>query len=206
MKQFPFKPMLAVGIAALTLSTAAIARPPFGGHGGDVTIADVEAKHAERISKVDSDGNGLISEAEFLAAKHSRKGGPGMHGGPGGPRHGGRTGGGPMGPDFEFDPEAIEDSVFVQLDADQNGTLSRTEFSREKVGAARGTAMRKAIFAELDTNQDGSLSADELPDPMERLRTLDTDGDGKVTRAERKAHWQNRRGSGGDSAPAGTGG
>lgn len=206
MKRLPLKPMLAVGIAALTLSTAAVARSPFGGHGGDVTIADVEARHTERISKIDSDGNGLISEAEFLAAKHSRTGRPGMRGGPGGLRNGGgRMGGGPMGPDFEFDPEAIEEAVFTQLDADQNGALSRTEFTREKVESARGNAIRKAMLAELDANHDGSLSAEELPNPVERLRALDSDGDGKVTRSERKVRWQNRADSGQSGTPAGTG-
>jgi Ca2+-binding EF-hand superfamily protein len=112
---------------------------------------------------------------------------------------------GPLGPDFEIDFEAVEDSVFKALDTDQNGMLSRTEFSREKVKTARGNAIRKAIFAELDANHDGALSADELPSPVEHLRALDADGDGKVTREERRAHWRNRGAAGHPGAPAGTG-
>lgn len=109
-----------------------------------------------------------------------------------------------MGPGFDIDFEAIEESVFTELDADHNGSLSRAEFTREKVEAARGKAFRKVMFMELDANDDGALSADEMPDPVARLKALDSDGDGKVTREERKAHWRNR---GGDkpAAPGGTG-
>lgn len=214
MIRFSRKPLIAaVGAAALTLSVTALAHPPFfpgggpgGARNGEIVIADVEAKHAEHIAKVDADGNGMISEAEFLAAEGHPHGGPGFHGPRGGPHHRGpgMGGPGPMGPGFDIDFEAIEESVFTELDADHNGSLSRAEFTRDKVEAARGKAFRKVMFMELDANDDGALSADEMPDPVARLKALDSDGDGKVTREERKAHWRNR---GGDqpAAPGGTG-
>ncbi len=196
MIRFSKKPlMIALGAAALTLSVSAMARPPFApssNGGGDVTIADVEAKQAERIAKIDTDGNGLISLAEFLAGKASRPHEAGFHGRPPSPGMGGPGMRGAMGADFDIDFETVEDSVFAELDSDNSSTLSRSEFTRDRVEVARGNAFRKAVFAELDTNNDGSLSSDEMPNPVERLRALDTDGDGTVTREERKTHWQNR--------------
>lgn len=218
MIRFNHKPLIAaVGAAALTLSVAALARPPLhpgGMHGGDITITDIEAKHAERIARIDTDGNGVISEAEFLAAEGGPHGGPGLHDADAGRHHrgpgmGGRGMGGhgmpgPMGNASAIDFEAIEDSVFTELDADHNGSLSRAEFTHDRMQAAHRKALRKAMFAQLDANDDGSLSADEMPNPVARLKALDTDGDGKVTREERKAHWRNR---GGDkpASPTGTG-
>jgi Ca2+-binding EF-hand superfamily protein len=214
MIRFPRKPLTAaLGAAALTLGVSALAQS-HSAHGGDITIADVEAKHAERVKEIDTDGNGLISQAEFLAAREGRRGGPGFHGPHRGSHHEGLRMGGPgrghpgmhapMGPALDIDPEALEDAVFTELDADRNGALSRAEFSREKVDAARGKAFRMAMFAELDANDDGSLSRDEMPDPVERLKALDADGDGKVSREERKANREKLRGAK-KPAPDGTG-
>ena len=90
------------------------------------------------------------------------------------------------GPDFEMDFEAVEDDIFNQLDADDNASLSRQEFSRENVEAARRTVFRTRLFKQLDANGDRALTADEMPSPLEHLRKMDTNSDGKVTREERR--------------------
>ncbi|MEM9624323.1 MAG: hypothetical protein AAF993_21970, partial [Pseudomonadota bacterium] len=43
----------------------------------------------------------------------------------------------------------------------------------------------------LDTDGNGLLTTDEMPDPADRLRQADGDGDGQVTRAEMRAARQN---------------
>lgn len=196
----------ATAIGLLT-TTAVLAHPPFGGD-ETIDLATVEQKVAERQAKVDANGDGSISEAEFLAAKGGPMGRPAHH--PGGFRgHEGPPPGpmGPMGhhmgrPGFDIDFEAAEDDIFNRLDADHNASLSRQEFSRENIEAAHRTVFRTHLFKQLDTNGDGALSTDEMPNPLEHLRKMDANGDGKVTREERRA--ARSAAPRGDSAPAGS--
>ena len=176
----------AIGLLA---SAAAFARPPFGG-AETIDLATVEQKVAQRQAKVDTNSDGSISRAEFLAAEGGPMGRPGHH--PGGFRGHEGPPPGPMGhhrggPDFDMDVEAVEDDIFNQLDADDNASLSRQEFSRENLQAAHRTVFRTHLFKQMDTNGDGALTTDEMPNPLEHLRTMDSDGDGKVTREERRA-------------------
>ena len=184
--------MFTATAVGLLISASVFARPPFGGH-ETIDLANVEQKVAARQAKVDTNGDGSISEAEFLAAEGGPMGGPGHHRG-GFRGHRGPPPGamGPMphhrgGPDFDIDFEAIEDDIFNQLDADHNASLSRQEFSRENLEAAHRTVFRSHLFKQMDANGDGALTAEELPNPLEDLRKMDSNGDGKVTREERHA-------------------
>jgi len=191
----------------LLISASVFARPPFGGN-ETIDLANVEQHVAERQAKVDTNSDGSISEAEFLAAEGGPMGGPGHH--PGGFRgHRGPPPGamGPMphhggGPDFDIDFEAVEDDIFNQLDADENASLSRQEFSRENLEAAHRTVFRTHLFKQMDANGDGALTKDEMPSPLEHLRKMDSNGDGKVTRDERRA--ARSAGQQGISPPAGS--
>lgn len=184
--------MITAGAIGLLASTAVFARPHFGGD-KTIDLATVEQKIVERQAKVDTNGDGSVSEAEFLASEGGPMGRPGHH--PGGFHgHQGPPPGaiGPMGhhrggPDFDIDVEAVEDDLFKQLDADDNASLSRQEFSRENIEAARRTVFRTRLFKQLDANGDGALTTDEMPNPLEHLRKMDSNGDGKVTREERRA-------------------
>jgi len=177
--------------AGLLASVAAFARPHFGGD-RTIDIASVEQKVAKRQAKADANGDGLVSEAEFLAAKGGPMGRPGHHRGgfrghdgppPGGM---GRHMGGPAcGPEFDF--EALQDDLFSQLDTDDNASLSRQEFSRENFETAHRMVFRTHLFKHLDANGDGALTTDEMPNPVEHLRKMDANGDGKVTPEERRA-------------------
>lgn len=170
--------MFTATAVGLLISAAVFARPRFGGH-ETIDLANVEQKVAARQAKVDTNGDGSISEAEFLAAEGGPMGRPGHH--PGGFR--GHRGPppdamGPMphhrgGPDFDIDFEAVEDDIFNQLDADDNASLSRQEFSRENLEAAHRTVFRTHLFKQMDANGDGALTTDEMPSPLEHLRKMD---------------------------------
>ncbi|MCP5181909.1 MAG: EF-hand domain-containing protein [Pseudomonadales bacterium] len=185
--------LVAIGALAVAATAAVEARPPFM-QGGDLDIATVEQKAAERFTSADTDKDGKVSLAEFLAQREERspgdgprfhhfRDGPGGMGGPGRPGHGH--------PPMAMESQAMEDAVFKQLDANGNGAISRDEFTHEKLREAHGTVMRTAVFDKLDANGDGFISDDERPSPAEHLRALDTNGDGKVSREERQAAHKN---------------
>jgi Ca2+-binding EF-hand superfamily protein len=191
------------------------AAPPTCDRHGDIDLAKVNERAAKVFADVDTDGNGKITEAEFMAAKPPQHhwmgmGGPGM-GGPGmgmaGPGMGsgmsGTGGPGMMGgpgmdgphmmfhgcgaspQDCEARVKAFETELFTALDTDHNGQLSPDEFS--KAHEVTMNLMKKQMFVRLDKNGDGVLTKDEFPLFAARLAEKDTNGDGKVTPEERRA-------------------
>ena len=77
-----------------------------------------------------------------------------------------------------------EAELFAALDTDGNGELSASEFSPENHRAARKTLMRNRMFARMDADGNGVLDPDEFPGRIQRLRSLDSNGDGEVTHDE----------------------
>jgi Ca2+-binding EF-hand superfamily protein len=75
-------------------------------------------------------------------------------------------------------------------DRDRDGRLSAEEYRdlMQRAGQARaGLAtpeQRQRRFAQIDANHDGKLDGKELPGGPARLRLLDRDGDGSVSRDE----------------------
>ena len=194
MKYFPTAKTLTsiVGVAVVCgVGISAQAMPR-----GDVDIAEVESRILAKFESADADSSGSLSLDEFMTMKPERKG-RGMRQRPhadaqDGERRGGkhRKGRHMRGIAGDMDKEelkaAVNAELYLLLDADGNGEVSSEEFaanSRKLMKQARKTAM----FKHLDTNQDGLLSLAEVPSPAERLRTIDTDGDGLVTREERRA-------------------
>lgn len=152
----------------------------------------MKERAAKIFASVDSNGDGKITEAEFLAAKPPR----GEHGhrpGMGGPGMGMWMAGDGMGrghgPDNQKQREArmqaFQNDLFKALDADHNGQLSQAEFA--KAWSTAQTMMKKAMFTKLDKNHDGVLTKDEFPPYMAKLSAMDTNGDGTVSRDEMKA-------------------
>ena len=80
--------------------------------------------------------------------------------------------------------QAAEAELFAALDTDGSGELSPEEFSRENHHAARKTLMHNKMFARMDADDSGYLSPDEFPGHAQRLRNLDSNQDGEVTRDE----------------------
>ena len=167
----------------LLISTAAV----HSERRGPVSIAEAEARAAERFATIDADADERISADEFNAAdvRLPRFMGRGHHG------HSRGRGPGPK---------------FDDIDADGDGAISRDEFKAAKSRSHRrgkpgrhdsGDKANKAdrkerLFARLDADEDGYLSLAEFNKPVERLRALDANGDGQVDRSERRSGYRKR--------------
>ena len=164
--------------------------PPARPH-GEIDLAKANERAAKIFVMVDTNGDGKITEIEFIEAKPPQDGlagGPGMGMGMGGPHPGMR---GP-GPDGAMTPEqrdvqtqAFQTELFTALDTDHNGQLSPTEFSKAREVAQN--LMKKQMFTKSDKNGDGVLTKDEFPPFASKVTAMDTNGDGTVTRDEMKA-------------------
>ena len=175
--------------SALFLSSVLLIAAPavHGERRGPISIAELEAHTAERFAAIDADGDERISSDEFNAAdarppRFMRRG---HH------RHSRGDGRGPK---------------FDAIDADGDGSISRDEFDAARSAAHRGgkptrdgkggkpdqAAMKERLFSRLDADEDGFISQAEFNEPVERLRALDANGDGKVDRGERRSGLRKR--------------
>jgi len=172
--------VLAAAVLAIGGAAVALSQPPDAPHGDwkfPISIADAEAKAAEAFSRIDADASGTISKAEFAAADM-----PMDHDGPR-PRHH------PRGRYADDDASGMhseehEAEYFQALDTDGNGQLSPAEFSREHRHEVHRSLMKSHAFEHMDTDHDGELSKSEFPGRLARLKELDADGNGEVTRDE----------------------
>ena len=162
------KVILGIGALGLTLAASAFARP----HHPQlpISIEEAQSRTQELFSAADSNADGDLTREEFAAAKL-----------PHGPRHRGPHPFGAMGEEHR---EAIEAELFDTLDVDGDGMLSRAEASRENRQAARRAAMKQRAFARLDADGNGVVSQEEFAQRLERLRALDENADGEVSRDE----------------------
>ena len=77
---------------------------------------------------------------------------------------------------------------FTKLDTNKDGSLSKPEFMAAAPQASSATPNGAAIVTQLDKNKDGKVTADEYRAPvLVRFDGLDTNHDGTLTQAERKA-------------------
>ncbi|MEE4281315.1 MAG: hypothetical protein V2I41_05195, partial [Pseudomonadales bacterium] len=158
-----------------------------------ISIAEVESKTAQRFTKIDTDQSGSIDLSEFEQAKPQRHQNRGKHG----TRHAdGRKQGHSGGPRLAQRAalrEATEEEMFLLLDSDGDGAISKEEHHSADLRETRVLAQKRAMFKQLDKDQDALLTPREMPNPAERLRQADTDNDGSVTRAEMHAAHALRR-------------
>lgn len=173
--------MLTLGVAVAAFSAAgATDAPDSAGEEGakgkrGVFIETLESRAAERFARADADGDGRVTAEEFAAVRMDRRGRRGDDARRDGRRRDGSR-------DRRRSRGPFEDGAFDAADADGDGKLSREEW-RELPRAARD-AGRERMFARLDDNGDGVLEAAEFAPNVERLRALDADGDGRLTRRE----------------------
>jgi len=144
-------------------------------HDGKLDKADREAREVEHFRKLDTDGNGSISQSEFLAAHAGGPGKPGgeppagappMDHGPegmkhdgmghGGMGHGGMGHGG-MGPGGH---DMMAGMILRRADADHDGTVTRAEFVNAML----------AHFDQVDANHDGKVTPEERKAAMKAMR------------------------------------
>ena len=161
---------------------------------GDSSSAATGQAGDDLFGKVDSDGNGSVSQTELQALLEAMSGGTAS-----------KTG-------------VSSDEVFSQLDADGDGSLSEAEFDAGRPSDAAGDAggmqamgmppppggpsgaggsSSAASYDPLDTNEDGVVSAAErsagstssvAQDAITALfNAIDTDGDASISTSESQA-------------------
>lgn len=158
---------------------------------GRIDAADRAAREAERFARMDRDGNGEISQAEMDANRADRR--------------------------ERMEQRRVEraekagdrrEQMFARLDTDRSGGISQAEMdaARAQRGEARAEGrkgkrghrtgrggmhrggMMMGMMRQADTNNDQALTRAEFDAALtQHFTRLDTDGNGSITQAERRA-------------------
>jgi Ca2+-binding EF-hand superfamily protein len=191
-KKRRLKTAVAWGIVPVGVVLSALAFAAPGQDRFPISIAEVENRTAERFAEIDSDESGAVDLSEFEQAKPNR-----------GQKQGGQRArhtdgrkhdrsvkpreGGERHAQRQALREAAAEEMFALMDTDGDGVISQEEHRNADSRENRALAKKRAMFKQLDKDQDALLTPEEMPDPAERLRQVDADNDGVVTRAEMHA-------------------
>lgn len=207
LKDFPLSITVAACITGAALVANVFAAPKE--RAKSIDLSELQAAQEKRFAAADTDGDGLVSTEEFAALdpravfprqQFGQRGREGARRGPGAQRRG-------PGPeairqrmeqrraeiekrlaDREKRQQEARTHNFETADSDGDGQLSPDEYS--DMPATLRAARQKEMFARLDEDGDGKLSREEFPSVVGRLKTLDADEDGVVTRKEMRAGWR----------------
>jgi hypothetical protein len=151
-----------------------------------ISITDIEARTDARFTEADSNMDGLLSSEEFAQLRLERPGAKSR--GPLEKRNGKAGKGGPLNRQRAAEQKQIRAAaakeMFKLLDTNADGVIDADEYSQADGRRLRHQAHKRATFAHLDANNDSFLAPDEMPSPVARLRQLDTNGDGQVSKRE----------------------
>ena len=207
LKDFPLSITVAACVTGAALVANVLAAP--NERARQIDLSELQAAEEKRFAAADTDGDGLVSAEEFAALdpravfrgqQFGQRGRDGSRRGPGAQRRS---------PDREAIRQRMEQrraeidkrlddrekrqqkartDDFETADADGDGQLSPDEYS--DMPATLRAARQSEMFARLDQDGDGKLSPDEFPSVVGRLKTLDADDDGVVTRKEMRRGWR----------------
>jgi Ca2+-binding EF-hand superfamily protein len=174
------KRLALLSCVAIGLATPALAQGPDGAGGlfktadtnkdGVVDQGEFQASRDKWFADLDADKDGFITADELKAF------GEKMHA-EWQQKHADANGAQPA-PDASRG-DRMAQHILARVDTDKDGKISKAEFDTEST----------ALFKRMDKNSDGKIAADEVParhwggkGPM--FGKMDTDQDGKVTKAE----------------------
>jgi Ca2+-binding EF-hand superfamily protein len=165
---FPIALLVALGAAAPAIATAAAPAAaqstPAPAQNAPATRAGLLKGMDVNFKAIDSNGDGTLSAAELQAAE------------------------------VKVQQRRIAtlrgrvEAEFTKLDTNKDGQLSKAEFMAAAPATASTPANGGALLTQLDKNKDGKVSVDEYRAPvLARFDTLDTNHDGTLSDAEKKA-------------------
>lgn len=176
-----------------------------------VSLAEMQARAAERFARFDLDRNGQLTREERRTGRETvraqRVAQQSERAGQRGERRAARLARLDVDRDGQLSPSEAPPRLqerFSQLDADRSGGLSaaelqarRSQMRGQAAGRARGQGAQSRDPARVrpDANRDGVVTLAETQARIAaRFARIDADRDGFLTREERRAHWQSRRG------------
>lgn len=176
---------------------------------GVVTQAEAGAAWG-KLEVADADKNGEVTKAEYDAAIAAGTLSPGEDGDD---HHGGQQGGneGPFGKfdingDGFIDQNEVPPAVWGKIsaaDTDKDGKISKDELhifleaneDDDDKGGQPGSGDCDGPLAKFDSNADGALEQSEVPPELwGKISAADTDQDGKVTKDELQAFFDDQKG------------
>lgn len=161
-----------------------------------IDLAELEARTVQRFNELDSNNDGLVDAKEFANAPEHAMGPRDRRQERNIERHKEHHKERRLG----RQPDATElaernTALFTQLDTDNNGELSTSEFEqlRNARNQLRHQHRRERHFEHIDANSDAQLTLAEFQQRLEKMRALDTNADGSLSRAELQQGKKERR-------------
>lgn len=123
---------------------------PTTSFGNGMDAATIQTRREQMFAKMDTNGDGKVDKAEFLAAfqQNSASG----------------------------KAKLTPDQLFAKLDTNGDGSIDKTEFlaTHHKHGARMKALQNPAdIFSQIDTNGDGTISKSEYEAFLQKLQSQD---------------------------------